>query len=135
MSLRYQQNCRNYSSTVALVNQTALRALCFFLTNWHITCRHSRGLVIQFLLFSMMYNKLVLGGTPLSDLRGGSSQDKINPFSSQWQIPQMVAKYTLKPLMVANEKTWWLCLSECLFSCLSPENESNTLISDFFSKK
>ena len=30
MSLCYQQKCRNYSSTVALVNQTALRALCFY---------------------------------------------------------------------------------------------------------
>ena len=33
------------------------------------------------------------------------------------------------------ENTRQLHLSECLFSCLSSENESNTLISDFFSKK
>ena len=76
-----------------------------------------------------------LGGTPLSDSQGGPVRVKSTHFFSQWQIPQMVAKYTLKPLMVANEKTQWLRLSECLFSCLSPENESNTLISDFFSKK
>ena len=45
--------------TVALVNQTALWALCFFFKqtgaqDWHITCRHGCGLLFQFLLFSMI---------------------------------------------------------------------------------
>ena len=44
------------------------------------------------------------GDTPLSDPRG-PVRVKSTHFFSQWQIPQMVAKYTLKPLMVANEKT------------------------------
>ena len=76
-------------------------------------------------------------GTPLSDSRGGgSSQGKISPFFSQWQIPQMVAKYTLKLLMVANEKPRWLRLSECLLSCLSrAQRMKATPLSLIFSPK
>ena len=34
--------------------------LCFFLTNWHTTCRYGLGLLFQFLLFSMITSWLCL---------------------------------------------------------------------------
>ena len=50
-----------FQCTVALVNQTALQAYASFLNRLeHTTCWHGRGLLFQFLLFSMMYNKLLV---------------------------------------------------------------------------
>ena len=59
-------------------------------------------------LSQILYGENELQASPGGALhwvtRRGPVGVKSTHFFSQWQIPQMVVKYTLKPLMVANEK-------------------------------